>query len=112
MLGAPHRQPDDGRTLSAQLYAQNGWVKEGRVTKQGVTALTDKTWKAPPSAVWPQLRRQRQEARVKQGWLTPDGKLTKEGNADSDCTPGTLAYACPPPASSTCMRARTFLAGR
>ena len=51
MLGAPHRQPDDGRTLSAQLYAQNGWVKEGRVTKQGVTALTDKMWKAPPSAV-------------------------------------------------------------
>ena len=72
---------DDARSLSALAYEQNGWTKNGRVTKTGAMALMDQSWSDPPNAVWPQLWQRRQDALRARGWLLEGGRLTRAGQA-------------------------------
>ena len=78
-VGPP--RPGDERTLSAAVYVQNGWTKDGRLTKKGSVAIFRKTWQNAPAAAWRGLWQLRQDALIEWRWLTESGELTQLGIA-------------------------------
>ena len=78
-VGPP--RPGDARTLSAAVYVQNGWTKDGRLTKEGSLAIFRKTWQNAPAAAWRGLWQLRQDALIEWRWLTESGQLTQLGVA-------------------------------
>ena len=78
-VGPP--RPGDARTLSAAVYVQNGWTKDGRLTKKGSVAMIRKTWQNAPAAAWRGMWQLRQDALIERRWLTESGQLTQLGIA-------------------------------
>ena len=78
-VGPP--RPGDAHTLSAAVYVQNGWTKDGRLTKEGSLAIFRKTWQNAPAAAWRGLWQLRQDVLIEWRWLTESGQLTQLGVA-------------------------------
>ena len=72
-VGPP--RPGDAHTLSAAVYVQNGWTKDGRLTKEGSLAIFRKTWQNAPAAAWRGLWQLRQDVLIEWRWLTESGQL-------------------------------------